>query len=74
MAKHDVRINYRTELPVGKVDVEIPVRIDGKLRGTLELSTGTVDWRPANHHKNVHRVSWGDLAEFMETDGKPHRR
>ncbi len=74
MAKHDVRIKYRTELPVRNVDVEIPVRIDGKLRGTLGLSTGTVDWRPAKHSRNLHRVSWEARADFLENEGTAHRR
>ena len=68
MAKHDVKLKLNAEIPVGNVDVEIPVRIDGSLRGRLQISTGTVDWVPRNGRKPI-KMSWSRLADLLEEHG-----
>lgn len=70
MPKHDVKLKLNAEVPVGNVDIEIPVRIDGALRGRLQISTGTVDWRPRNGRKAV-QLSWTKLADLLEEHGTP---
>ena len=69
MAKHDVRLKLQAEVPVGNVDLEIPVRIDGALRGRLQISTGTVDWRPRSSKKPI-RLTWSALADLIEENGR----
>ncbi len=69
MPKHDVKLNLNAEIPVGNVDLTIPVYIDGALRGRLEVSTGSIDWRPRNARKPV-RVSWEKFAQLMEEHGR----
>ena len=71
MARHDVRLHI-AEIPVGSVDIEIPVRIDDELRGRLQISTGSVDWRP-RHSKKAVRLSWSRLADLIEKHGRPVR-
>jgi hypothetical protein len=69
MPKHDVRLNLKTEIPIGNVDLEIPVYIDGALRGRLEVSTGSIDWRRRNARKPI-SLSWTKFAELMEANAK----
>jgi hypothetical protein len=70
MARHDVKLKLNAEVPVGNVDIEIPVRIDGALRGRLQISTGTVDWLPKNGRKAL-QISWSRLADLLEQHGTP---
>ena len=69
MPKHDVRLQLKAEVPIRNVDIVIPVYIDGELRGKLEISTGTVDWRPrkAQYSKSL---SWTRFAALMEEHGR----
>lgn len=70
MARHDVKLKLKAEVPVGNVDIEIPVRIDGALRGRLQISTGTVDWLPKNGRRSL-QISWSRLADLLEQHGTP---
>ena len=70
MPRHDVRLKMKAEIPVGNVDIEIPVRIDEELRGRLQISTGTVDWRPRHGKKSV-QMTWSRLADLLEEHGTP---
>lgn len=64
-----MKLRLQTDIPIGKVDVEIPVVIDGALRGRLQMSTGSVDWRP-RHSKKPVRLSWSQLADLLEEHGR----
>ena len=68
MPKHDVKLQLHAEIPVGNVDFEIPVYIDGALRGRLEVSTGSIDWRPRSARKPI-SLSWSKFAELIEKHG-----
>lgn len=70
MAKHDVKLEIDADIPIRNVDVVIPVRIDGNLRGRLKISTGSVDWWPANNSVKHHRMTWTQFAKIMESHGK----
>jgi hypothetical protein len=65
MATHNVRVKLKAEIPVKNVDVEIPIRIDGELRGRLKISTGTIDWLPRSRRKAI-KMSWSQFADLME--------
>ena len=69
MPKHDVKLKLNAELPIGNVDLEIPVRVDGALRGRLQISTGTVDWRPRSSRKAL-RLTWSQFADLIEEHGR----
>jgi len=69
MPKHDVKLNLNAEIPVGNVDLTIPIYIDGALRGRLEVSTGSIDWRPHNARKPI-SLSRTKFADLMEANAK----
>ena len=54
---------------VGNVDVEIPVKADGKAHGRLRISKGGVDWTPARKRTPI-RMSWEQFARVMADEGK----
>ena len=71
MAKHDVELRISHAVPVGNRDIEIPVKVDGTPLGRLKISRGGVDWLPSPNSKTSFALSWSQLAELMETEGRP---
>ena len=47
-----------------KKDVEFSIRIDGELMGTLLVSRGTLDYRPA-HGRKLYTRNWKAVHEFF---------
>jgi hypothetical protein len=81
MAKHEVSLQINHLTSIGKIDITIPVRSNGRYLGSLEISKGSVDWvagRAAKHGR--YSVSCETFAELMMKDrtpkpiGKPGRR
>jgi hypothetical protein len=65
---HEVRLKVNTNVVAHK-DVEISVRdTSGKL-GTLLISKGNIEWRPAWKSVRKHRFTWAQFAELMR-EGK----
>jgi hypothetical protein len=64
MATHSVSLQVAHAVPIGSVDITLPVRKDGKLLGTLTISQGGVDWKKAHAQKHV-SFSWTQFAELM---------
>ncbi|NAZ88811.1 hypothetical protein GTR00_22360, partial [Kineococcus sp. T90] len=60
MASHDVALKVATELPVGAVDLEIPVKRNGRKIGTFTVNANGVSWNPSTS-KAPTSVSWEDL-------------
>ena len=50
-----------------KKDVEFAIRIDGELMGTLLVSRGGLDYRPA-HAKKPFTRRWRDIHEFFTNE------
>jgi hypothetical protein len=69
MAKHEVGLDVNRLVTVGNVDVEIPVKADGKALGRLRISKGGVDWTPARKQK-PYRMSWEQFSKLMQDGGK----
>ena len=69
MAKHEVGLWIDHEVQIGNVDVQLPVRVDGKAFGRLQVSTGSVDWLPAGKKKSGYWLSWSEFAELMKQHG-----
>lgn len=66
---HQLRMKLNTNLVAHK-DLEIVVRhTSGKL-GTLLISRGNIEWRPAWKSVKKHRFSWMQFAKLMENEGK----
>ena len=64
MPKHQIMI----ELPAKAVlntDVRVVVWGDEAKLGELNLSRGTIDWKPAHRHRPV-RLRWERFAAMME--------
>jgi hypothetical protein len=71
MANHEVSLNISRPIPVGNVDVEIPVRRNGRAFGKVKISKGSIDWMPANKSKTAYWLDWGEFAKFMAETATP---
>jgi hypothetical protein len=71
MATHDVSLNISRPIPVGNVDIEIPVRRNGRAFGRVKISKGSIDWMPANKSKTAYWLDWAEFARFMADNGRP---
>lgn len=69
MAKHEVFMKLG-DIPIGRKDVEIPVRVDGRLIGRLKVSQGGVDWLPYRKSVRAYGLTWTQLSELMAQHGK----
>jgi hypothetical protein len=54
MATHEVSLNITKPVPIGSVDIEIPVRRNGRAFGKVKISKGAIDWMPANKSKTAY--------------------
>lgn len=52
---------------LGKENLEVHVRLNGKPLGRLLVSKGGVEWAKPNAKKAAHRASWLAFAEMMES-------
>ncbi len=68
---HEVRLKVNTNV-VGYKDVEISVRGSSGKLGTVLISKGNIEWRPARKSVRKHRFTWAQFAEMMK-EGKPVR-
>lgn len=66
MAHHRITMTQSARV-VENVDVRFAVVIDGVKRGELRLSKGGVDWWPRRSRTRVHKRSWTQLAELLES-------
>ena len=67
---HEVKLRLHTKVVASK-DMEIEVRESSGKLGTLLISKGNVEWRPAWKSVKKHRLSWKKFAALMENEGKP---
>jgi hypothetical protein len=63
VANHSVKMTISHAMDVGNVDVEFQVRNGTRLMGTVKISKGTIDWRPAGGKPR--KASWTEFAEWM---------
>lgn len=47
MAIHEISCNFAQALEIVNNDLTVLVKRDGELFGTLTMSKGSIDWRPA---------------------------
>jgi hypothetical protein len=66
---HEVRLKLSTNVVAHK-DVEVEVHESSGKLGTLLISKGNIEWRPARKSKKKHRLSWAKFAALMEGEGK----
>jgi len=70
MAQHEVRARIYTKVVEHK-DLEIVVKQNGGKLGTLLISKGNVEWLPRGSYVNKRRLSWGQFAELLQSQGRP---
>ncbi|MCI2239496.1 Lsr2 family protein [Paenibacillus sp. TRM 82003] len=70
MASHDVALKVATELPVGAVDLEIPVKRNGRKIGTFTVNANGVSWNPSTS-KAPTSVSWEELPAALSSTAAP---
>jgi len=72
MPSHETRLEIRHGITIVNTDVEIEVRSDRKLLGTLKISRGSIDWTQSP--KQIpKRLSWERFAELAEKHGRRPR-
>jgi hypothetical protein len=62
---HKISLELAHAIPIGNVDIKLPVRNGNTLVGTLTISQGGVDWRKANARIPT-KVTWKKFADLME--------
>ncbi|WP_432488399.1 Lsr2 family DNA-binding protein [Kineococcus sp. SYSU DK018] len=70
MASHDVALKVATELPVGAVDLEIPVKRNGRKIGTFTVNANGVSWNPSTS-KAPTSVTWEELPAALSGAAAP---
>lgn len=66
---HEVTLNLNSKFVLNK-DIEIEVKTDDGKLGTLLVSKGNVEWKPAGNSRNKKRLSWTKFAALLESEGK----
>jgi hypothetical protein len=69
---HDVTFRL-PERQVGNADIEIAVREDGDLLGTLGISKGALLWMPANKRKGF-TLEWTTFDRLAREHGRKTAR
>lgn len=73
MATHEIKLKLTKGIEVLNTDIEIIVKRNGAIFGTLTLSRGTIDWRPRKKHmggKNEIQLGWTEFARVMQEANK----
>jgi hypothetical protein len=73
MAEHDVSLKIPNAIEVGNSDLKVIIRKDGNRFGTLTISLGTIDWRPAKAKagkKGETRLNWTQFDQAMKDANK----
>ena len=70
--KHSVSFDLPTR-DLGKADIHVYVKIDGKVLGKLEVSKGSVVWYPKDMTYG-HKATWLKLDQMMKTLPSSERR
>ncbi len=62
---HKVSLEVSHAIPIGNVDIKLPVRSGNTLLGVLTISQGGVDWKKAHARHSV-SLRWKRFAEVMD--------
>lgn len=69
--KHDLSIKL-PKSPIGVSDLEIVVRGDEDIIGTLAISKGAIEWKPRKG-KKPYTLSWSTFDRMMQERGRKKR-
>jgi hypothetical protein len=65
MAEHEVGLKIPKQIEILHRDIKIIVRQGGSRFGTLTISKGSIDWRPANWKKDI-PLGWNEFDTAMK--------
>ena len=57
------------ERELGKADIEVKVRHNKVMLGTLKVSKGSLVWVPRDEQKG-HKINWVNFDKYMQTQDK----
>lgn len=69
MATHDISFEIPQKVVLAK-DITFEVKSNNSKLGTLLISKGNIEWRPAHKVVRKYRLSWEKLARLMEEGGR----
>jgi hypothetical protein len=70
MAQHEICAVFQTPVEIFNRDLQVRVKRNGNVFGTLTLSKGSIDWRPKKKHiggKNQVRLKWSQFDKKMRS-------
>ena len=73
MPRHDIAMHLPKQ-GIKNLDVEIAVRSDDELLGTLKISKGSIDWLPAHATVYEYRMGWEKFDALMEQHGNRRQK
>ena len=71
MPIHDIELAVPAQA-VKNADAEIKVWSDGKLLGRIQISRGSIDWKPGKA-KRTWQLEWERFDQLMREFGHPPR-
>jgi len=60
----DVKMSIAHQLPIGNVDVEFRIEVDGTYLGDVKISRGGIDWHKSHAHADQ-SATWAEFAAWM---------
>lgn len=69
MPTHDISFEIPAKFALAK-DVVFDIKSDGSKLGSILISKGNIEWKPAKAVTTKYRMSWEKFAQFMEEHGK----
>jgi hypothetical protein len=73
MTTHEVRLKIAKPIEIQRTDIELEVSSNNAKLGSLKISKGSVDWIPSNNSINYYELTWEQLAQIMEDNGRRKR-
>lgn len=64
MPQHEVKMTVPATTQVVNADVTFVVAADGRRLGTLQISKGSIDWKPAGA-QHSHSATWEEFDRWM---------
>ncbi len=68
MSAHQIKLKIHKGIEVLNTDITVAVKKDSKRFGTITVSKGTIDWRPAKKWvggKNEIQMNWTKFDKVM---------
>lgn len=62
-------MSIKHEIPINNTDVNISIKVGGKLLGRLQISSGTIDWKPRGK-RSSYRLTWKEFGDLMVQSGR----